>query len=298
MKQDRLPNLVQCNLGNFQWLVFVNILSFCLFIPMISFAGPVITSGPLSKEKEMQQPEQSRLNQKRPDALWILNWYGPDSGYMNNGGAKKSSTIDHIKNATNGILDQPILSTIEGLLKTKEVKVNFPPKHAMIGMEGDWMIVNLGTRPDAAGGRNMSSRYGFADLNNFDTWQIIVINAPTNMKAIMSPAQDDYAQIWINGQKWHNDSEWTGSPTEVDFDIEVDLKAGNNVLVYRCGESGGHEYANLHFDRDTMQKVRIIPDQAKTKAAFFDELVNLPILVSNRGRLVSFWADFKLETGQ
>ena len=56
---------------------------------MISFAGPVITSGPLSKEKEMQQPEQSRLNQKRPDALWILNWYGPDSGYMNNGGAKK-----------------------------------------------------------------------------------------------------------------------------------------------------------------------------------------------------------------
>ena len=144
----------------------------------------------------------------------------------------------------------------------------------------------------------MSSRYGFADLNNFDTWQIIVINAPENMKAIMSPAQDDYAQIWINGQKWHNDSEWTGSPTEVDFDIEVDLKAGNNVLVYRGGESGGHEYANLHFDRDTMQKVQIIPDQAKTKAAFFDELINLPILVSHRGRLVSFWADFKLETGQ
>ena len=70
LRQDRLPSLIQCNLGNFQWLVFVNIQSFCLFIPMISFARPVITNGLLSKEKEMQQPEQSRLNQKRPDALW------------------------------------------------------------------------------------------------------------------------------------------------------------------------------------------------------------------------------------
>ena len=70
LRQDRLPNLIQCDLGNFQWLVFVNIQSFCLFIPMISFARPVITNGLLSKEKEMQQPEQSRLNQKRPDALW------------------------------------------------------------------------------------------------------------------------------------------------------------------------------------------------------------------------------------
>ena len=92
------------------------------------------------------------------------------------------------------------------------------------------------------------------------------------MKAIMSPSHDDHAQIWINGEKWFNDSTWTGHPVEVDFDIEVDLKAGGNVLLYRCGESGGHDYANLHFDDKTMDKVKIYPDKAKSKEAFFDEI--------------------------
>jgi len=286
--------LVKYVLANRPLSIFTEMFFLLVFIPVISLAGSVITSGPLSEEQEMKQPNQPRLNQKRDGAPWILNWYGPDGGYMNNGGAKKSAFIDHIKNATNGVLDQPSLSTIEGLLKTKHVKINFEPKHSMTGTEGEWMITNLGTRADAAGGRNMSSRYGFRDLNNFDTWQIIVINAPKDMKAIMSPAQDDYAQIWINGQKWHNDSEWTGGPTEVDFDVQVELKVGNNVLLYRCGESGGHEYANLYFDRTTMQQVRIIPNQAKTKAAFFDELANLPTLVYRRDKLACFWADFKL----
>ena len=259
-------------------------------------AGPVITGGPLSKDKEMAQPDIPRLNQKRSDAPWILNWYGPDSGYMNNGDAQKSASTDHIKAASNGVLDQPNLSTMKGLLRTVDVQLDFGPEHMMPGTEGDWMVISLGTRADAAGGRNMSSRYGFRDLNNFDTWQIIVIHASENLKAVMSPAQDDYAQIWINGEKWHNDAEWTGSPIEVDFDVEVEFKAGNNVLLYRCGESGGHEYANLHFDDETMQQVKIIPDKAKTKDAFFDELANLSTPVDRQHKLSCCWAEIKRGT--
>jgi hypothetical protein len=260
------------------------------FISQSAIAGKVIKDGPL-KGDGMQEPKEARLDSKREKAPWIESWYIPDGGYMENGGFGPSAPIDHIDEATKGKLTQPKLSTIEGLLMTKDVPLNFPKKHQLKGAKGTWKCATF--EPAGGNGRNMSSRYGLADHSNFDTWQIIVIQAPENMKAIISPAQDDHVQIWLNGEKWHNDSKWTGSPVEVDFDIEVDLVAGGNVLLYRCGESGGHDYANMHMDDATMKKVKIFPTKkAKTQDDFFAEAASA-LSVGPAGKLPSTWGDIK-----
>ena len=161
----------------------------------------------------------------------------------------------------------------------------------MEGASGKFLVVSF--EPGEAGGRNMSSRYGLPCQNNFDTYQIIVIDAPGDMKAVMSPSQDDHAQIWINGAKWFNDDRWTGHPTEVDFDVEVTLQKGANVLSFRCGEGGGHDYANLHFDDATMGKVKIYPKAGQSKAAFLGDIGNLGTAVSPLDKTPSVWGDIK-----
>ena len=116
----------------------------------------------------MQEPKEARLDSKREKAPWIESWYIPDGGYMENGGFGPSAPIDHIDEATKGKLTQPKLSTIEGLLMTKDVPLNFPKKHQLKGAKGTWKCATF--EPAGGNGRNMSSRYGLADHSNFDTW--------------------------------------------------------------------------------------------------------------------------------
>ena len=91
----------------------------------------------------------------------------------------------------------------------------------------------------------------------------------------MSPAHDDHAQIWINGEKWYNNSRWTGAARTVLHNVEVELKKGANVLVYRVGESGGSAYINLHFDDDTHDEVKIYPNKSKDQQSFFQEIAGI-----------------------
>ena len=108
----------------------------------------------------------------------------------------------------------------------------------------------------------------------------------------MSPAHDDHAQIWINGEKWYNNSAWTGGAETVDYNIEVQLQKGANVVLYRCGESGGDAYMNLHFDDDTHKAVDIYPDKARDQKSFFDEVAGV-LSVDPVGKLTTTWADIK-----
>ena len=193
----------------FKFLTLIAIASI-LALPQLVLAKANVTGGPLKGDALLAQPKAAPLKSARPDAPWIYLWYAPDGGYMENGGFAVSGPIDLIKEGTGGKLTQVELSTKGGLLKTKTVKIDWG-KNQMKGAKGDWTVVSLGSKPeepskDDKPGRNMSSRYGLNDTGNFDTYQILVIDAPDDMKSIMSPAQDDYAQIWINGEKWHNDT--------------------------------------------------------------------------------------------
>jgi len=112
------------------------------------------------------------------------------------------------------------------------------------------------------------------------------------MKSVMSPAHDDHAQIWINGEKWYNNSAWTGAVQQVDYNIEVQLVKGANVVLFRCGEGGGDAYINLHFDDDTHNAVKIYPKNADDQAGFFKEVENV-LSVEPEDKLTTIWADIK-----
>ena len=102
----------------------------------------------------------------------------------------------------------------------------------------------------------------------------------------MQPAHDDHAQIWINGKKCYNNSLWTGGPTTVDVDVDLSLSKGLNVLLYRCGESGGSDYFNLAF-QDSDDDLTLYPDDS---GAFFDVISTA---VEPGGKLPTIWGDIK-----
>ena len=250
----------------------------------LAFAQKVnIKDGPIKEADWLKNPGEAPLNESHAgEKTWITKWYGPDGNYENNGGFPASAPKDLIDEGTNGKLTQVDLSTAAGLQKTQNIKMEWDKQH---GGTREWTVFEL----EPANGDNMN-RGGPAD--NIDTYGIVVVAAPQAMKAVMSPAHDDYAQIWINGEKWYNNSAWTGAAQEVDYNIEVDLQKGANVVLYRCGESGGSAYMNLHFDDNTHKVAKIYPDKARNQDSFFDEVAGI-LPVEPAGKLTTRWAAIK-----
>ena len=244
-----------------------------------------ITGGPLAEDQLLEDPDPN-TDALREDhsavETWISKWYGPDGNYEVNGGFAASAPIDLIEEGTGGKLNQASLSTLEGLLMTQDIDVEWGDDHG--GTRG-WTVFEL----DPVDNNHME-RGGPAD--NIDTYVMTVIDSPEDMMSVMSPAHDDYAQIWINGEKWYNNSRWTGAPLTILHTVEVELQKGVNVLLYRCGESGGSAYLNLHFDDATNDAVTFYPKDATDKASFFDEILPLTA-VEATGKLTTTWADIK-----
>ena len=227
-----------------------------------------IYGGPLKANQLLANPVPNGDNLRENQShlkTWITKWYGPNGNYENSGGFSSSAPRDLIAEGTNNRLTQTELSTIEGLKLTQTVDSQW---NAANGGSREWTV--FGVNP--ADSNNMT-RGGPAD--NIDTYGILVVHAPTDMKAVMSPAHDDHAQIWVNGEKWYNNSRWTGSAQTILHNVEVELQKGANVVLYRVGTSGGSGYMNLHFDDRTHEVCKIYPDRAHDKASFFAEIANI-----------------------
>lgn len=243
-----------------------------------------VQGGPIPEAEWMVKVAGAELSEDHSGVkTWITKWYGPDGNYENNGGFGASAPKDLIDEGTGGKLTQLSLSTVAGLKKTRNTKIAWPGGNG--GTRG-WTVFEI----DPANPHNMQKEGGTVD--NFDTYAICVIDAPKAMKSVMSPAHDDHAQIWINGEKWYNNPTWTGAAQQVDFNIEVQLKKGANVVLFRCGEGGGHAYFNLHFDDATHDAVKIYPDKADDQASFLKELDGV-LPVEPRRKLTTIWADIK-----
>ncbi|MYF98910.1 hypothetical protein F4212_07200 [Candidatus Poribacteria bacterium] len=256
-----------------------------LGVPIYSYAqGQVnVKGGPIPEAEWMVDVAGVGLGEDHSNVdTWITKWYGPDGNYENNGGFGKSAPKDLIDEGTDGKLDQLKLSTVTGLNKTKSVDINWP----LNGGKRGWTVFEI--NPESA---NNTWKEG-GEPNNFDTYAICVIDAPKTMKSVMSPAHDDHAQIWINGEKWYNHSQWTGGTKKVNYNVEVELKKGANVLLFRCGEGGGSAYLNLHFDDATHDAVDIYPDQADDKISFFKEITGA-LAIEPTDKLTTIWADIK-----
>ncbi len=266
----------------------VSVLTLFLTLSTISIAGvandPVILTG----DDALTEPGDrgwTPLEQDRPDAPWITKWYMPGR-YTNNGGFAVSGPIDVVKDASGGALTQESLSTVDGLMKTQTTKLDFGADN---GGSEEWTVKEI----DPADGNNMSTIYDAGDDSDFDTWAIIVIESPKDHVAVMSPAHDDFAQIWVNGDKYWNDSAWTGGATKVNYDVPINLNEGANVLLYRCGESGGSDYFNLHLDDTTMSAVSIFPKDSTDKDSFFKEISSIVTAVDSKSKLPVFWGAVK-----
>ncbi len=249
------------------------------------FAAGLIQGGPLAEEAHLDNPDPNDdgLREDHADVeTWITKWYGPDGNYENSGGFGTTAEIDLISEGTGGQLTDSSISTMAGLLLTQELEVEWGDDHG--GTRG-WEVFEI----DPADGNNMN-RGGPVD--NIETYAIIVIDAPSAMTSIMSPAHDDHAHIWINGEKWYNNSRWTGAAKTILHNVEVELQKGANVLLYRCGEGGGSAYFNLHFDDATHDAVTIYPKDATDQQSFFDEIAPLTP-VEPQGKLTTTWADIK-----
>ena len=266
----------------------VAVLTLFLTLSTISIAGvandPVILTG----DDALTEPGDrgwTPLEQDRPDAPWITKWYMPGR-YMNNGGFATSGPIDVVKDASGGALTQESLSTVDGLMKTQTTKLDFGADN---GGADDWTVKEI----DPTDGNNMSTIYDGADDSDFDTWAIVVIESPKDHVAVMSPAHDDFAQIWVNGDKYWNDSAWTGGATKVNYDVPINLNEGANVLLYRCGESGGSDYFNLHLDDTTMSAVSIFPKDSTDQDSFFKEISSIVTAVDSKHKLPVVWGEVK-----
>ncbi|MDE0468063.1 MAG: hypothetical protein OYL97_13500 [Candidatus Poribacteria bacterium] len=249
------------------------------------FAADLIQGGPLAEDQLLADPDPNGddLREDHSDVeTWITKWYGPDGNYENNGTFQVSGPMDFIDEGSGGKLTQSSLSTMEGLLMTQDIDMEWGDDH---GGDRAWTVFEI----DPADGNNMN-RGG--PIDNIDTYALIVVDSPSDMKAVMSPAHDDHAQIWINGEKWYNNTRWTGAARTILHNVEVDLQKGANVLLYRCGESGGSAYFNLHFDDATNDAVTIYPKDSTDKDGFFDEILPLTA-VEPTGKLTTIWADIK-----
>ena len=249
------------------------------------FAANLIQGGPIAEDALLENPDPNDdgLREDHSDVeTWITKWYGPDGNYENSGGFGTTAEIDLISEGTGGQITDASLSTLSGLLLSQELDVEWGDDHG--GTRG-WEVFEI----DPADGNNMN-RGGPVD--NIETYAVIVIDAPSAMTSIMSPAHDDHAHIWINGEKWYNNSRWSGGARTILHNVEVELQKGANVLLYRCGEGGGSAYFNLHFDDATHDAVTIYPKDSTDQQSFFDEIA--PVTpVEPVGKLTTTWGDIK-----
>ncbi len=223
--------------------------------------------------------------QKTASDEWIAMWFSMEN-VMNNGGHALAGTVDYFADATGGDLTNELLSTTEGirLLDRTEIVLDDAYSGQGMGEDGvwDWEVVTINVDDS----RNMSSSWGLVDQSNFTWHGIIVLKAPSARQTTMHPAHDDYAQIWLNGEQVYDNPDWTGGVKTVTQPTEVDLVKGDNVLFYKCGESGGDDYVNLHFE-DGDSDLDIVP----TLDGEFWKYSGLA--VESQGKLSTVWGEIK-----
>ncbi len=210
---------------------------------------------------------------------WIEYWYGMDL-VKNNGGFNASAKIDWLAEGTNKKLKDAEVTTPGGLRKLKSLKSVKLPKN---GGDLKWDVIKINTNDD----KNMSTSHGEGDLSNIEWYGLIVIKSKSARTTKIHPAHDDYAHIWLNGEKVFDNSQWTGGARIVKNPTKVKLKKGDNILLFRCGESGGADYVNLHFEK-TDSDLKILPT---TDKKFFQHVQALAVKAENK--LATIWAEVK-----
>ena len=250
------------NLMNIEEGEFIAMKKFTIFIALAC----VVMIAPMALAQDWQPAGDN----------WIAKWWGLDL-VTDTGGFNTSAGIDYLAEGSGGLISNASVSTREGAGKTANAIVNLPDNGGSLA----WSIVNI----NVADQLNMSTSHGHPDARDITWHGIIAIISPDARTTVMHPAHDDYAQIWLNGEQVYDNSAWTGGAQVVTTPTEIQLKKGENFLHFKCGESGGADYVNLHFE-PTDTDLLIAPT---TNNLFLDVLTP----VEPQGKLATQWADLK-----
>jgi hypothetical protein len=220
------------------------------------------------------------------DDGWIEQWLSMEV-VMQNGGFAASGAIDFLSEGTGGKITHESVSTTKGLAALDRIPIELDKKYSGNGMgeDGvwDWEVKAI----DTNNGDNMATSWGLPAGSDDIEWHgIIVLKSSKARDATMHPAHDDYMQIWINGEQVYDNSTWTGGVRTVTTPTEVDFVAGDNVVLVKCGESGGSAYVNLHFE-DSESDMDIVP----TEDGEFWRYAGLA--VEAKDKAATSWGDLK-----
>jgi len=211
---------------------------------------------------------------------WITKWWMLDKQIINTGGFADSAAHDWLSEGTGGKITDESVSTLPGLLRTRDTVVSLPDNGGDMG----WAVLTIELDTDY----NMSIAYGGADDTNFETYAIILIDSPDARTTTIHPTHDDYAHIWVNGVKIYDNDQWTGGAMVVTTPTDVDLNSGQNILLFRCGESGGGDYFNMHLSAGD-EDLKILPT---TDDEFFEHVDSLGA-VEPDAKLATTWGAIK-----
>jgi hypothetical protein len=211
---------------------------------------------------------------------WITKWWALDGLITDTGGHNASAAVDWLSEGTGGRLTDESASTMAGLLLTRDIVISLPDNGGDLG----WTIITI----DPEDSHNSHNALGLPEADNYEYYAIIVIDSPDARTTTMHPTHDDYGHIWINGEKVYDNPAWTTGATIVTMPTEVSLAKGQNVLLFRFGESGGDDYLNLHFEASD-DDLKILPDMDDKLFEFID--AGTP--VEPRGKLETKWGEVK-----
>ncbi len=220
------------------------------------------------------------------DDEWIEQWLSMEV-VMQNGGFAASAQIDFLSEGTGGDITHESASTTKGLAALDRIPIELDKQYSGEGMgeDGvwDWEVKTI----DTLNGDNMATSWGLnAGSDNIEWHGIIVLKSSKARGATMHPAHDDHAQIWLNGEQVYNNSAWTGGVRTVTTPTEVNFVKGDNVLLFKCGESGGSAYVNLHFE-NSESDMDIVP----TEDGEFWKHAGLA--VEAKDKVATSWGDLK-----
>lgn len=207
---------------------------------------------------------------------WIEKWWSLDL-VTNNGGHANSAEMDYLAMGTNGDINNASVSTRYGAGLTGRGAVHLPANGGTLV----WSVVTLDTNSS----NNLSLSHSPTALNQVTWHGIILILSPDDRTTTMHPAHDDYAEIWLNGKKVYDNPAWTGGTRNVTQPTEIDLIQGENFLHFKCGEGGGGDYVNLHFE-ETDADLLIAP-------TLDGHFMNVLTPVESQDKVTTTWADIK-----
>ena len=124
----------------------------------------------------------------------------------------------------------------------------------------------LGELPDNGDTNAMLVEIGMtetADFNDVSSYCLITLESATAQSGVtMGVSSDDSIKVWLNGEEVHNNPVNRGrgnAPADIDGyqdKFEVDLNAGNNLLLVKVSERGGGWGQFVGIDADVTAVVK------------------------------------------